>query len=74
MGFKQDFRAAYGAALIQMAGRWIWRCDDGCFQDTRNRDTWAEGSVIAIYQPHKTMQVRDFKRVNKTRTVRNFRP
>ena len=57
----KDFAIAYGGALAQICERWRWNTDDGCFQDTRNRDTWDSGSVLAIYQPHKTMQVNDFE-------------
>jgi hypothetical protein len=58
MPFKEDFAKCYGNALAQLSERWHWNTDDGCFQDTRNRDTWEHGSILAIYQPHKTMQVR----------------
>ena len=61
MGFKEDFAKCYGSALAQLSERWHWDTDDGCFQDTRNRDTWEHGGVLAIYQPHKTMQVDDFE-------------
>jgi hypothetical protein len=61
MTIAKDVAKAYGGALAQICERWRWNTDDGCFQDTRNRDTWDVGGVLAIYQPHKSMQVDDFE-------------
>lgn len=57
MPFHTDFANAYGTALSNLSEGWIFRCDDGCYASTCKRDTWTSGSVLAIYQPHKSMQM-----------------
>jgi hypothetical protein len=72
MQVAKDLQRAWSDVLFKTAQHWVYNCDSGCFAEVCEREVWTEGSILVIYQPHKSMKEYDdmyasifFKRTDK---------
>jgi len=72
MEISKDLQKAWADVLYKTAQHWVYNCDSGCFADICEREAWTVGTILVIYQPHKSMKEYDdmyasifFKRTDK---------
>ncbi len=75
----KDLKKAYAEVHYKIAQSWVFNCDSGCFSEICDREAFTVGTILVIYQPHKSMREYDdmyatifFKRVDKKAITASF--